>query len=161
MAWPSVFSNATSHDRTPPENFESCTRCRYSKRCRYAIQCTRIIWIALTTLMTGWVKHQHCVLSTVLKWYNIDNISKDFKDSTEYCKNGEMAAFFVQLEMSGKWRHYGHHFTDDIFRCVFVNEKCCIMIKFSLKFVPKGSVDNNSALVWIMASRRIGDRPLS
>ena len=36
----------------------------------------------------------------------------------------------------------GHHFIDDIFRCIFVNEKFCILIKISLKFVPKGSIDN-------------------
>ena len=28
-----------------------------------------------------------------------------------------------------------------------VNEKFCILIKISLKFVPKGPFDNNSALV--------------
>ena len=42
---------------------------------------------------------------------------------------------------------YGRHFTDDIFRCIFVNEKFCILIKISLKFVPKGPIDNNLALV--------------
>ena len=30
-----------------------------------------------------------------------------------------------------------------------------------LKFVPKGTIDNNSALNQIMAWRRIGDKPLS
>ena len=49
------------------------------------------------------------------------------------------------------------HFADDIFRCIFVNEKFCILIKISLKFVPKGSIDNNpglapnrpQAIIWI------------
>ena len=41
----------------------------------------------------------------------------------------------------------GHHFADDIFRCIFVNEKICILIKISPKFVPKGPIDNNPALV--------------
>ena len=31
----------------------------------------------------------------------------------------------------------GRHFTDDIFRFIFVNEKFCILIKILLKFVPK------------------------
>ena len=39
------------------------------------------------------------------------------------------------------------HFANDIFRCNFVNEKFCMLIEISLKFVPKGSVDNNPALV--------------
>ena len=50
---------------------------------------------------------------------------------------------------------------DDIFRCIFVNEKFCILIKISLKIVPKGLIDNNAALVHVMAWRRTGDKPLS
>ena len=53
------------------------------------------------------------------------------------------------------------HFADDIFTCIFFNENCCISIKFSLKYVRKGPIDNNPALVQIMAWRRSGDRPLS
>ena len=41
----------------------------------------------------------------------------------------------------------GHHFADNIFRCIFMTEKFCILIKISLKFVPKGPIDNNPALV--------------
>ena len=55
----------------------------------------------------------------------------------------------------------GNHFTDDSFRCIFVNEKFCILIKSSPNFVPKDPFDNNSALVEIMAWRRISDKPLS
>ena len=43
----------------------------------------------------------------------------------------------------------------------FVNKKFCILIIISLKFDPKGPIDNNSALVKIMAWRRIRDKPLS
>ena len=55
----------------------------------------------------------------------------------------------------------GRHFTDNVFGSIFMNEKFCILIKFSLKFAPKGPIDNNPALVQIMAWRRIGDKPLS
>ena len=41
----------------------------------------------------------------------------------------------------------GHHFTDDIFRCIFLNEKFCILIKILLKFVPYGPIDSNPTLV--------------
>ena len=37
--------------------------------------------------------------------------------------------------------------TDDIFKCIFVNGKFCILIKISLNFVPEGPIDNNLALV--------------
>ena len=48
-----------------------------------------------------------------------------------------------------------HHFADDIFKRIFLNDKVRILIKISLKFVPKGPTDNNPA--WC----RIGDKPLS
>ena len=50
---------------------------------------------------------------------------------------------------------------DDIFKGIFLNENFCILSKISLKFVPKGPIENNPALVSIMAWRRIGDKPLS
>ena len=55
----------------------------------------------------------------------------------------------------------GHDFANDIFKGIFVNENAEISIKISLKFVPKGPITNISALVQIMAWRRLGDKPLS
>ena len=36
----------------------------------------------------------------------------------------------------------GNHFVNDIFKCILLNEKFCILIPISLKFVPKGPIDN-------------------
>ena len=52
-------------------------------------------------------------------------------------------------------------FADDIFKCIFLNENVWISIKISLKFVPKGPINNIPALVQRMAWRRPGDKPLS
>ena len=49
---------------------------------------------------------------------------------------------------------------DNIFRCIFVNEKFCILIQISMKFVPKGPIDNKAAFVQVMTWRQIGDKPL-
>ena len=43
----------------------------------------------------------------------------------------------------------------------FVNEKFCILIKMSVKFVPKSSIYNDVEFVQLMAWYRIGDKPLS
>ena len=43
----------------------------------------------------------------------------------------------------------------------FLNEKFWISIKSSLKFVPKGPINNTPALVQMMDWRRPGDKPLS
>ena len=58
-------------------------------------------------------------------------------------------------------RQYGRHFTDDMFKCIFLNENARISIKTSLKFVSKDPINNIPALVQIMAWRRPGDKPLS
>ena len=42
------------------------------------------------------------------------------------------------------------HFADAIFKCIFVNENVWILIKISLKFFPKGPINNIPALVQIM-----------
>ena len=58
-------------------------------------------------------------------------------------------------------RQNGRHFTDDTFKRILMNENIEISIKISLKFVPKGSINNIQALVQKMAWRRTGDKPLS
>ena len=58
-------------------------------------------------------------------------------------------------------RQNGRRFTDDTFKCIFVNEYVWIPNKISLKFVPQGRINNILSLVQIMAWRRPGDKPLS
>ena len=52
------------------------------------------------------------------------------------------------------------HFADDTLNRIFLNENARISIKISLKFAPKGPINNIPALVQIMAWRRPGDKPL-
>ena len=49
---------------------------------------------------------------------------------------------------------------DDTFKCIFMNEKLCILIQISLKFFLKGPIDNKSSLVQIMACRLFSAKPL-
>ena len=60
------------------------------------------------------------------------------------------------------WGRYknGRQFPDDIFKCIFVDEKVWIFLKISLKFVSKFRIYNIPALAQIMAWRRSGDKPL-
>ena len=58
-------------------------------------------------------------------------------------------------------RQNGCLFADDTFKRIFLNENIRISTKNSLKFVPKGLINNIPALVLIMAWRRPGDKPLS
>ena len=60
-----------------------------------------------------------------------------------------------------KPRQDDRHFSDDIFKCISMNENVSILIKISLEFAPNGSVNNIPALVQIMAWGLTGDKPLS
>ena len=55
----------------------------------------------------------------------------------------------------------GWHFADDIFECIFSNENVWILNTIWLKFVLKSPIDNNTALVQIMAWCQFGAKPLS
>ena len=52
-------------------------------------------------------------------------------------------------------------FPDNISKWIFLNENICILIKISLKFVPRSPLKNIPALVQTIAWCRPGDKPLS
>ena len=58
-------------------------------------------------------------------------------------------------------RQNGRRFADDVFKYIFLNENVRILIKISLKFIPKSPINNIPALIQIMAWGRSGDKPLS
>ena len=55
----------------------------------------------------------------------------------------------------------GRLFPDDIFKKIFLNENIWISINISLKFVPRGPINNIPTLVQVMAWHQPGDKPLS
>ena len=58
-------------------------------------------------------------------------------------------------------RQYDRHCPDKTFECFFLNKDVSIVITISVKFVPKGPIDNIPALVQIMAWHCPGNKPLS
>ena len=72
-----------------------------------------------------------------------------------------VCAVLVCVINSLRPRQNRRHFADDVFKCNFLNENVVIPIKISLKFVPKGPINNIPALGQIMAWHRTGDKPLS
>ena len=79
-----------------------------------------------------------------------------------YCFSGTCWAVGWLLPFNSlRPRQNGRLFADDTFKRIFLNENIRISTKNSLKFVPKGLINNIPALVLIMAWRRPGDKPLS
>ena len=124
-------------------------------------------WRALSSLEKYTVRFQEC---TVLTWRyheislaSLWRIHRVTEDEASLHGQSVMRRYFLCCP---PFTHLppgqnGRHFADDIFRCIFMNEKLHILIEISLKFTHKGPIDNNPALVYIMAWRRIGDKPLS
>ena len=83
--------------------------------------------------------------------------------SRNLVSHGERSAWFTCIRGINtlRPRQNGRPFADDTFKRIFRTENVGISIKISLKFVPRGPINNIPALVQIMAWRRPGDKPLS
>ena len=83
--------------------------------------------------------------------YKLLNITKNPID--EYIgllidENGTNALLSDAIYISTlRPRQDGLHFTDDTFKRILLNENVRISIKISLKFVPKGPINNIPALI--------------
>ena len=121
----------------------------------------------------------------MLKWLSFQNREQLMMSISEPCKhellklneskiwvaNGTLryiyGAEYTEWKHHSRWvntlrpRQNGRYFADDTFKRVFINKNVRISINISLKFVPKGLINNIPALVQIMAWRRPGDKPLS
>ena len=76
------------------------------------------------------------------------------KRQTDPCYHNKMTVYPAKFKTAW-WnsintlrpRQNGCHFADDTLKCIFLNENVWILIEISLKFVPKGRIDNIPALV--------------
>ena len=116
------------------------------------------------------------LLRPMMTFYQFVNWTCNYKPQWNF--NEMIKVFIQQIHLkwsSAKWqpfclglslniltpRRNRQHFTDDIFKRIFLNENVWISIKISLKFVPRGPINNIQALVQIMDWRHPSDKPLS
>ena len=105
-------------------------------------------------------------LATVCNERLLDICMHIIQESIAMCLDGGMIrtpsrGSFNTLSML-RPRQSGRHFDRRHFQIHFLfNENAWTLIKISLKFVPKGPINNIPALVQTMAGRRPGDKPLS
>ena len=89
--------------------------------------------------------NNHC------QWPNtLFSYSKNLQDYTIEVK--VMKIYMQWLINSSPPGQFGRKIEDDVFKCIFFNENVRISIKISLKFVPKGPINDKSALVEVMAA---------
>ena len=109
----------------------------------------------MLTQISGAIWHHY-----MPQWVNLD-IANHLLHVVWICPGNGLVPISQQAFNTLRPRQHGRHFPDDIFKCIFLNENVWTSIQISLKFVPKGPIDNIPALVQIMARRRPGDKPLS
>ena len=95
--------------------------------------CTRFTSLRFVTIFCLWfyLCFQDCFTATVQQ----NNDNKIEHNKTLYIFHSSLLDKMAAI------------LADGIFKCIFLNEKLCILIKISLKFVPKGLIDNNAPLV--------------
>ena len=109
-------------------------------------------------------RDSHCKDEMVMRPSYFDNGNSFTGKTASLYWNGSIMPYGItrpQWVNTLSLRRNEQHFADDIFKRIFFNENVWISIKISLKFVPKGPINNIPALVHIMAWRRSGDKPLS
>ena len=94
----------------------------------------------------AYIRYFTVVLSTFMS-YSEPFFQRCFTDTLGLCSlcyNDRIALNTLRSRQNGR------HFTDDIFKCIFLSENVWILIKISLKFVPKGPINNIPALIQII-----------
>ena len=128
-----------------------------NKETRQVLPDAHILWSLFSLL------HQCCCREQILQqWLPYVSVMR-IETRHEQMKiiTADLCLDSVRIVNTLRQRQNTRHFTDNIFQCIFLNENAWISIDISLKFVPKGPINNSPALVWIMAWCRPGDKPLS
>ena len=89
------------------------------------------------------------------KWWELQN---KFKTLLNLYQQNNIDILVFQVDTL-RPRRNRRLFANNIFKCILLNENILISIKISLKFIPKGTINNIPALVQIMAWHQPGDKP--
>ena len=117
-----------------------------TNKCGFQLIC-HIIYTTIYLYIIFAYNHMFtCVATAAFKWY----------------QDAQFPVLFILEHINTlRLRQDGRHFPDDIFKWIFLNENAWISINISLKFVPRGPINNIPTLVQVMAWHRPGDKPLS
>ena len=136
----------------------------WQHRCRSTL--AHIIASCLTT-PSHYLNQSLLLISGVLRHSPENNFAVCSQAANLYNEFENQTFEIIATSSRGQWvntlrpRQNGRDFADDNFKGIFLNENVLVPIKFSLKFVPKGPINNIPALVQIMGWHRPGNKPLS
>ena len=102
-------------------------------------------------------------LKNIFQWKSNQNTTIFIEENARQNVVCEMASILSRpqcVNIFWLWQ-IGHHYADDIFKCIFLNENVWIARKKSLNIFPEDPINNIQSLVQIMAWHLPCDRPLS
>ena len=126
-----------------------------------------LVWYGMIWYNMMCIEWPDLSLRNIKKWKSFEKLERDscmlFIDTGIYLYFGCDKSGLLQDEAVSTLgpRQNGRHFADDIFKCIVVTENVWFPTKISLKFVPKGLINNIPSFVQLLALRRPGDKPLS
>ena len=74
-------------------------------------------------------------------------------------KGATMEQYVLIIVNPLRLRQRGHHFANDILKCILYNKNHHIVVQILLQFVPEGPINNMPALVQMIARHWTGDKP--
>ena len=139
--------------------------------------CVELMWCTIQNTRLSYTRWESTVrpMPTVLRHFNTETemsfwrnfrhgagTSENFRSSSSPWHNAVHPWYIAQSLMFNTLgpRQDGRHLAN-IFKRIFLNDFFQKSIAISLKFIPKGPIENIPALVQITAWRRPGDKPLS
>ena len=139
-----------------------------SEKTRYGKGC--LLWVHSLNKVLAFFLSYLCSISCYIQLryikskilISIVRVNTGKKLSTRYISSltrPSLVIIMTHLLNTSRPRQDGRHFPDNIFQCIFLNKN--ILIDVSMKFAPKGPMNNIPVLVQIMAWGRSGDKPLS
>ena len=113
------------------------------------LQCILVLYVQLTVNQHWLVQDSYSKQVSRITWTNDDQV-----DCCIYVSPGLFQKWLLSLNTL-RPRQNGCHVTDNIFKCIFLNGNVWIPIEFSLKFVPKGPINNIPSFQWWLVQWRI------
>ena len=108
------------------------------------------------TYRGSWSTERKIMKQLIVVLYKLSNFTHEIEQNPI---KPTMSLTYTDSLNSLRPRRNGRYNADDIFKCIFLKENVWIPTKISLKFVPKGPINNIPALAQTMAWRRPGDKP--
>ena len=111
------------------------------------------------------MKYLHMLVSDqwlILKWKDLEMISEFMENCITWNSHTQsLISCGMNSKNTLRLTQKVHHFADNIFQCIFLNENVWILLKISLKVIPKVPINNFPTFIQMMAWHQASNKPLS